>query len=200
MAKGGDFGRTHETGIGMREQTGFLKDQLCAFSQIRKRCPMPESFEFLASQPVALFRLVSQCEKGLTASCLGSGAGNFQNFLVRQKGIFPTPGWVRKGAIMTNIAAQMSERNEYFARIRNDASMVLVTLTCRSGHQGFQVGDIRQAERLVIANLAAVSNLSQKLDRVQFPIYQHHRITLFRPRRLSLLHLSPRLGGCAKVQ
>ena len=96
---------------------------------------------------------------------------------------------------MTNIAAQMSERNEYFARIRNDASMVLVTLTCRSGHQGFQVGDIRQAERLVIANLAAVSNLSQKLDRVQFPIYQHHRITLFRPRLARGHALTEGVGG-----
>ena len=166
LAEGGDLGRFHEAGIGVREQTGFLKDQLRTFNQIRKRRLVPERFEFLAGQPVALFRLVSQCEKGLAAARHGAGAGYVQNFLARKKGVLPTPGWVSKGAIMTDITAEVSERNEYFARIGNDAAVVLVAAMCCRGHQGLQVDDTNQTVRLVIANLAAVSNPPQKVGRI----------------------------------
>ena len=89
----------------MRQQTGLLKDETAHCYQVFDRGAKSLPAQPLPVSWIKKFRLVTEAEKSLLASCGSSGAGNAQQLIrrhrVRQR-IIRTPD---KRAIFAAIAA-----------------------------------------------------------------------------------------------
>ena len=87
---------------------------------------MAEGGELLARRRVAQLGLVAEGEEGFVAARRQTRAGDRQHLLAREKGGPPPLRRLRECAVVTNVAAEPRERDEYLARIGDDASVAAV--------------------------------------------------------------------------
>jgi len=93
---------------------------------------MAERLELLACRAVAQLRLVAQGEQRLVAARLGAGAGDGEDLVAGQIDPLAAARRLGEGAVVTDVAAQLGERDEDLARIRHQPAMPDVAQ--RGGH------------------------------------------------------------------
>src|SRR4051794_8858577 len=107
----------------MRQETGFLQHQRRHRREIRQCRLVPELGELVAGSAIAQFRLVAEGEQRLLAAGLGTGAGDLQYLLGGEEGRYAAAWWMREGAVVAHIAAQLGQRYEDLARIGDEIAV-----------------------------------------------------------------------------
>src|SRR5690606_37021488 len=87
---------------------------------------MPPPLQLLARNAVAALRLIAQGEEGLLATGGGACPRNLEHLLAGHECGFAFARRARKGAIVADVPAQVSQRNEDLARVADDPAVPLV--------------------------------------------------------------------------
>ena len=110
----------------MRQEARLAMDDARGFGEVRQRCWMSEALELFARSPIAQLRLVAEREQRFLASGRSPGFGDCDHRIDGQIGLYARSGSVREGAIVTDIPAQLRQRNEHFPGIGNAVAMGLI--------------------------------------------------------------------------
>ena len=130
-----DLGPAHHAGIGVRQEAGLAQHQRAHRLEIVDRGFVPERVERLAGGAVAQLRLVAQREQRLRAA-RGRPCACDREYLLRRKiARLACARPFGEGAIVADVPAEMGERNEHLARVREVAAMPLVAQTARGVDQ-----------------------------------------------------------------
>ena len=100
----------------MRQQARLLQDERRHRLEITKRRLVTESRERLAGRRIAALGLVAQREKRLLGAVRLAAPGNIEHGFGRQIGRFASTRGVGEGAIVTDIGAELGERDEDLLR------------------------------------------------------------------------------------
>ena len=163
----GDLGPAHDSGIGVRQQSGLAQHQRAHRLEIIDRGLVSERVQRLPGGAVAQLRLVAEREKRLRAAGGGSGAGDGEHLVRGQIGRPSRARPLGEGAIMADIPAQMGERNEHLARIRDMAAMPLVAQASRRVDQLRERGLFEPDQKRVIAQIAHRNHLMRLFGMVR---------------------------------
>src|SRR6516165_1758363 len=114
---------------------------------------MPESLELLGSRAIAQLGLVAEREQGLLAASCAPSAGNAQHLVNGQIRSLAATRRMRKGAVVTHIAAELGERDKDLAGIGNHATMRGITPARSHLHERGKIA-IDQRQCLFAAEIA----------------------------------------------
>ena len=134
-AQRGDLLARHDAGIGVRQQAGLAQHQAAHRGQILDRGSVAERGQRIARRGVAQLRLVTQGEQRLGAARRLARAGDGEDLIGRQVGRLAGARPFGEGAVMADVAAQMGQRNEDLARIRDQPAVALIAQPRRVRHQ-----------------------------------------------------------------
>ena len=112
--------------IRVRQEPRFPQHELAHSRQVLDGALHAERSQELACCLVAQLGLVAEREERLRAACVAAGAGNGQDVLGREVCALDRRGAPGEGAVAAVVAAQARERDEYLARIGDDAAVSLV--------------------------------------------------------------------------
>ena len=120
---------------------------------------MAEAGELLARRPVAKLRLVAEGEEGLPAAGPLAGLRDREHLLGGEIGGPEPARCLRERAVVTDVAAELGERDEHLRREGHDAGVARVADAGGSAEQGVEVGpvDVEKLERFFRARLPASS-------------------------------------------
>ena len=164
IPQAGDLGPAHDSGIGVRQQSGLAQHQRAHRLKIIDRGFVPERVERLARGAVAKLGLVAQREQRLGAARGRARASDRQHFVRGKVGGLPRARAFGEGAIVADVPAEVGERNEHLARIRDVAPMPLVAQTARGVDQ-FRERRLLQPERKrLVARFAHPNHLMRLFD------------------------------------
>ena len=144
-----DVSARHDAGVQMRQEPGLAQHQLRHLSKVGEGGVVAEASQRLARCAVAQFGLVTQCEKGLTATGARPGRGDLQHLLSIEVDRLAAPRRVGEGAIVADVAAQLGQRDKDLARIGDEAAVALIAQCRCYRHQRPWVGVGDQPQRLL---------------------------------------------------
>ena len=153
------LGPAHDSGIGVRQQSGLAQHQRAHRPQIIDGGFVPERGQLVAGRAVAQLRLVAEREQRLRAAGGRSGAGDGEHLVRGQIGRSSRAGPLGKGAVMADVPAKMGERDEHLARVGDMAAMPLVAQTARGVDQLRERGLFESNKKRVIARIAHRNHL-----------------------------------------
>src|SRR5436309_494773 len=107
----------------MREQSGLVEDRLGRTPDVLESRCAPERGELLACDAITQFRFVTEREQRLATAGGRTGARKGEDLLDRQIGTFPALRRLREGAVVTDIAAKLGQRDEDLRRIGHEPSV-----------------------------------------------------------------------------
>ena len=111
------IGRIEQARIDVRQQTELLEHEARGFRQIRQRRPVSEAIQVVARRPVAKLRFVAEREQSFFAAGPDPSACDGPHGVVRQIGRLTGARRMGKGAVVTDVAAKLGQRNEDLAGI-----------------------------------------------------------------------------------
>ena len=161
FAKLGNIRSIENAGIDVREQSGLFEDRARSFCKIGERRGMTELAKLLARDAISQLGFVAECEQRLLAACGGAGARDREHLLQRQIRALPFARSMRERAVVTHVPAKLRERNEHFARIRDDSAVGCVSPRRCAAHQCVQVAIADQRIRLVSRKPVVVCKVVQ---------------------------------------
>ena len=154
-----DLGPAHHAGIDVRQQAGLVQHQRAHRAQIVDRRLVPERGQRLARGAVAQLRLVAEGEQRLGAARGRPGARDRQHLVRRKIGGPPGARPLGERAVVADVAAQLGQRNEHFARVRDEAAMPLVAQAARRVDQLRERGLFEPNRKRLIAQIAHRNHL-----------------------------------------
>ena len=166
----GHFAAAHRSGVGVRQQPGFLQHQAVDIGQIFQRRPETALCQPVFRFGVALLRALAEGEQGFGATQPAAGIGDFQHLLRRhiQRTALSFPAGLLRGfaenAIAAEIAAQMSQRDKHLGRKSDGAALAQIAHPPRRiehRRQAIIIG-ARQRPRLAVGQGAAGRGLGQR--------------------------------------
>ena len=110
---------------------------------------MSERRQLVAGDAIPPVRFVAECKQDFAASGHGARPGDGKHFVRAQVG---GPVFARRtgeGAIVTGIATELRERNEDFARIRDDAAVGAIAAFGGSRHHCRKIVAVEQGKDIV---------------------------------------------------
>jgi hypothetical protein len=110
---------------------------------------VPEPTKFLSRYAIAQFRLVAEREQRLLAIRRGSGARDAKHLIAREIGSLAFARRMRKCAVVTNVPAELGQRNEDLAGPGDDAAVHGVAPRRRRLHQPAGIGNVCERQRIV---------------------------------------------------
>ncbi len=117
--RAGDFLTRHDAGVHVRQQRGFLQHQRAHCPQVADRRVVPQFRQSLPRRAVAKFGLVAEGEQRLGAARRLTRAGDGQHLVGGQIYRMPGAGAFGEGAVVTDVTAQLRQRNEHLPRVGN---------------------------------------------------------------------------------
>src|SRR3984885_8027576 len=131
----GELRAVHHAGICVRQQSGLAQHERAHRLEIVDCGSVPERVEGLPGGAVAHLRLIAEREERLRAAGGRPGARYRDHLLCRKIGA-PSCAWpLGESAVMTDVPAEMGERNEPLARVRKMTAMSLIAQTARGVDQ-----------------------------------------------------------------
>ncbi len=134
-AQRGDLLARHDAGIGVRQQACLAQHQAAHRRQIFDRGLVTQRRQRIARRLVAQLRLVAQGEQRLGAARRLTGTGDGEDLLRRQVGRLAGPRPLGKGTVVADVAAQVRQRNEDLARVRDQPAVAAIAQPCCVRHQ-----------------------------------------------------------------
>ena len=131
----GDLLARHDAGIGVRQQAGLAQHQAAHRGEILDGGGVAQRRQRIARRLVAQLRLVAQGEQRLGAARRLAGAGDGEHLVGRQVGRLAGPRPLGEGAVVADVAAQVGQRNEDLARIRDQPAVAAIAQSRRVRHQ-----------------------------------------------------------------
>src|SRR6516162_11718153 len=110
----------------MREQAGLAPYQFRHRGEIGEGSLVTEPGQCLARRGVPQFGLVAQREQRLMTSGARAGCRNRENLIGVEVSGFVATRWMGEGAIVADVAAELGQRDEDLARIRDEIAMPCV--------------------------------------------------------------------------
>src|SRR5207302_3519088 len=108
-----------------REQAGLAEDSLGRAGHVLEGRCAPERRELLAGHAVPPFRFVAEREQRLTTADGGTGTRNGKSLIDRQVRALPTSRRLGEGAVVTDVAAELRQRDEDLRRVGHEAAVSL---------------------------------------------------------------------------
>ena len=128
----------------MRQQAGLFKDGLSHVGDIFQRGIKAEFGQRLTCCAVTKFGFFTQREQGFPAAHFSAFARHVQHFLNAHERLARVPRNLGKGAIVANVATQVSQGDKDLARIRDQAAVFAIPQRGCGRHQGLVVIDQHQ--------------------------------------------------------
>ena len=110
---------------------------------------MAEFRELSLGDLVAKLGLVAEGEQRFFAARGGTSARDLQHFVRREISPLAGPRRVGEGAVVANVTAELGERDEHLARVRDHVAMAAVSQRRCRGEQRCEVCLLAQRERLI---------------------------------------------------
>ncbi len=143
-----DIRPSHDPGVQMRQEAGLAQHQFRHRGKIGEGRLVAEMRQRLARRGVAQLGLVAQGEERLMAAGARPGTGDRQHLIGVEVSGLAAARRVGEGAIVADVAAQLGQRDEDFARIGDEAAMPRVAQCRRYGHQRPRVSTVDERQGL----------------------------------------------------
>src|SRR5262245_23389021 len=149
----------------MRKERRLLSDHFRHGDEVGDGRVLPQFRELTLSGAIAQLGLVAQGEQRLVAAGRLAGARDCHNFLWRQIATLTAHRRMRERAVVAGVAAQLGQRNEHLARIRDDAAVAPIAQGGGHSHHGVEVFALRQRKTLGVRQSLAVLGACQQRSR-----------------------------------
>ena len=110
----------------MRQEPGLTEHRLRHARHVVECRFTSECFELLACHPVALLGLVAEGEQRFAAARGGACAREGENLVDRHVRALSAPGRVSERAVVTDVAAELRQRDEDLRRVGHEAAVSLL--------------------------------------------------------------------------
>ena len=146
-----DLGVGHRAGVGVRQQTGLVEHRLGGGVQIFERRRIAHLRQRLARGFVAQFGFFAEREQRFFAAERFALARNLEHLLDRHVRRVDLFRGLRKRAVVAHVAAQVRQRNEYFAGVGDEFAEAAIAQLRGNVCQlsGIDLG--RERQRIAIA-------------------------------------------------
>ena len=160
LAQAGDVLARHHAGIDVRQQAGLVEHQLAHRGQIVDRRGVAQRGERIARRRVAQLGLVAEREQRFVCSRRGcAGAGDLQHLVRATDRRARRPRRLGEGAVVADVAAELGQRDEHLARIRDQAAMAAIAPQSRPSaiipESSAMINPLKNARAPTIAAIAA---------------------------------------------
>ena len=157
-AQHGDLGSAHAAGIDVGQQPGAVAHGLRRVGHVVQRAGVAVRGEPVAGCGVASFGPVAEREQRLLAAECRTLARRLERLVERHVGRGQPARRLGESAVMADVAAKMSQRQERLAGIRHASAMARIAQAGGAGRQlfarkGQQFQDFRHVGRVVVCNV-----------------------------------------------
>ena len=125
----------HHAGVHMRQQCCFTQHQRTHRVQVVDGGGVTQHCKFFACRPIAQLGFVAKREQRLGAARRLSRFRDIQHFIRGEVNTHTRLRRVRKRAVAAHVAAQLRQRNKYFARIRDERAVARIAQARGLRHQ-----------------------------------------------------------------
>jgi hypothetical protein len=145
----------------MRQQPRCVEHGSCRLREVVGRRRSPKLRQCIARDRITQLRLVAQREQRLLAVGRGAGASDLEHVVDRQVGLRQVTRPMRERAVVTDVAAELRQRNEDLARIADRAPEALDREFFGNGLQRVERRGLETAQRGVVAEAFAARSHAQ---------------------------------------
>ena len=150
LAQGRDVVGGHHARIHVREQSGLFGDERGHLTQVRDRGLVSKCRQLLARDLVAQLGLVPEREQRLRAPRLRARTGGRKDLVGCHVRALSRSRGLREGAVVADVPAELRQRDEDVAGIRDEVAVAGVTERPRCGGERVQVRQVSEREGLVL--------------------------------------------------